>query len=121
MITIVPLCLFIDWVMTLSAELEQVFWQEVKAYEEAQQMPYISSIERLGMQKGLEQGRQEGRQEGELVGRQAILSESIQWRSSLRPIMTPPRTDAPALSQLQDLAELSTAFIVSPIAITGSW
>jgi predicted transposase YdaD len=27
-------------------------------------MPYITSIERMGIEKGLQEGRQEGRQEG---------------------------------------------------------
>lgn len=46
---------FIDWVMSLPRELEQEYWREVQQLEEERQMPYISSVER----RGIEQGRQE--------------------------------------------------------------
>ncbi len=49
---VINLFLFIDWVMSLSAELEQEFWQEVKQYEEERRMPYISSVEQIGREKG---------------------------------------------------------------------
>jgi len=47
---------FIDWVMSLPAELEQEFWQEVSQYQEEQRMPYITSIERIGIRQGLLEG-----------------------------------------------------------------
>ena len=37
---------FIDWVMSLPAELEQEFWQEIQLMEEERRMPYITSVER---------------------------------------------------------------------------
>lgn len=46
---------FIDWVMSLPKQLEQEYWREVQQLEEERQMPYISSVER----RGIEQGRQE--------------------------------------------------------------
>ena len=48
---------FIDWMMALPAELEQKLEQKMIAYEEEQKVPYITSIERIGMQRGLQQGR----------------------------------------------------------------
>ena len=51
---------FIDWVMSLPAELEQEFWQEVSQYQEEQRMPYITSVERIGIQKGMREGLIEG-------------------------------------------------------------
>ncbi|MCZ7574879.1 MAG: hypothetical protein M5U01_40525 [Ardenticatenaceae bacterium] len=59
---------FIDWVMQLPAGLEESFWRELRQFEEETQMPYITSVERLGMQKGLEQGRQEGLRAGLRAG-----------------------------------------------------
>jgi hypothetical protein len=55
---------FIDWTMTLPAELDREFWTRLDALEEEKRMPYITSIERLGHQRGLEEGRNEGLQEG---------------------------------------------------------
>jgi hypothetical protein len=54
---------FIDWVMILPEGLKQAFWQELKAYEEERKVPYITSVEEIGFERGIQQGRQEGRQE----------------------------------------------------------
>jgi hypothetical protein len=43
---------FVDWVMILPKGLEREFWQELKAYEEERRMPYISSVERMGIEQG---------------------------------------------------------------------
>ncbi len=65
---IVNLFHFIDWVMSLPQELEDEFWLEVVQYEEETRMPYITSVERRGIQKGRQQGHQEGIREGLLAG-----------------------------------------------------
>jgi hypothetical protein len=44
---------FIDWLMSLPTELEQEFQQELNQYEEEKRMPYITSVERMGMEKGM--------------------------------------------------------------------
>ncbi|MGK7883829.1 MAG: DUF4351 domain-containing protein [Crocosphaera sp.] len=49
---IINLFAFIDWVMTLPENLETQFWTEVRQFEEEQQMPYITSVERLGIEQG---------------------------------------------------------------------
>ncbi len=51
---------FIDWVMSLPSELEQEFQQELSQYEEERRMPYITSVERRGIQKGRQQGLLKG-------------------------------------------------------------
>jgi len=47
---------FIDWVMSLPAELEQEFQQEIQQLEEDLRMPYITSVERSGIRQGLLEG-----------------------------------------------------------------
>ncbi len=54
---------FIDWVLQLPAEQERAFWREIRTYEGERQMPYITSVERLGRELGLELGRNEGKRE----------------------------------------------------------
>ena len=49
---------FIDWVIQLNSEEEDRLRGEIKNLEEVKKMPYITSIERIGMEKGLKQGRQ---------------------------------------------------------------
>ena len=46
----------LDWILQLPEEMEREFKRDLIAFEEQANMPYITSIERLG--------RQEGRQEG---------------------------------------------------------
>jgi flagellar biosynthesis/type III secretory pathway protein FliH len=51
---------FIDWAIQLPNDLKQQFWQELRDFEEQQHMPYITSVEQIGFERGLQEGRQEG-------------------------------------------------------------
>jgi len=61
---ILELFRFIDWVMDLPAELEQIFKQELSRFEEELKMPYITSIERSGFARGKKEGKKEGLEQG---------------------------------------------------------
>ena len=61
---IINLFHFIDWLLRLPDELEQQFWQEMEQWEEVRRMRYVTSVERIGIQKGLEQGLEQGLQQG---------------------------------------------------------
>jgi hypothetical protein len=86
--TIRGLLRFIAWMMELPRELEVAFWRELRAYEEAKKMPYVTSLEQMwleqGMERGLERGRQEGRQEGEELGRRGALIAGIELALKLK-------------------------------------
>jgi predicted transposase/invertase (TIGR01784 family) len=56
---IINLYRFIDWVLTLPEALEEIFVEELKAYEKEKNMPYITNAERIGRKKGKQEGRQE--------------------------------------------------------------
>ena len=43
---------FIDWIMDLPAGLEQLFRQEIIAYQQEKRMPFMTIFERVGMEKG---------------------------------------------------------------------
>jgi len=58
---ILSLYAFIDWVLALPDALEEDYHRCIQAIEEAEHMQYVTTAERIGIQKG----RQEGRQEGE--------------------------------------------------------
>ncbi|WGV29130.1 cytosolic protein [Halotia branconii] len=47
---------FIDWVMTLPAQLEAEFWQEYRDFEASKSMQYVTSVERNGIRQGLLKG-----------------------------------------------------------------
>ena len=57
---VVQLFSFIDWVMSLPEELSQRFWDRLISFEEGYKMPYVTSVEKIGIKKGLQQGLQQG-------------------------------------------------------------
>ncbi len=59
----------IDAVLSLSEERRMSFQQRVEDYEKEMDMPYITSVERSGIEKGRIEGRVEGRIEGRVEGR----------------------------------------------------
>ena len=61
---VIDLFTIIDWMMRLPDELTGHLWQEIEAIEEGTKMRYVTSVERLGMEKGILQGRAEGKAEG---------------------------------------------------------
>ncbi len=75
--TIIGLFRFIDWLLRLPDALEAQFWQALRQYEEARRMPYITSVEQIGIQKGLEQGREQGREQGLEQGREQGLRQGL--------------------------------------------
>ena len=60
---ILELFRFIDWLLALPDALARRFEAEMIRYEEEKQMPYITSVERIGIEKGLEQGMLTDRRE----------------------------------------------------------
>ena len=56
----------IDWMLSLPEELDEEFWAQVRELDEEKKMPYITSIERIGIRKGREEGLKEGKEEGGL-------------------------------------------------------
>ena len=57
MLTCSPLYRLIDWLLRLPDELEARFRQQVHEYEQKQNMPYVTSIEQYGMEKGRAEGQ----------------------------------------------------------------
>lgn len=54
----------IDWIVRLPAILEQEFMRSLEKFEQEQAMPYITSVERMGIEKGIEQGIEQGMKQG---------------------------------------------------------
>ena len=59
----------LDWVLALPAPFQYTFKQELLRFEKEKNMPYVTSIERMG--------RAEGRKEGLTAGRKEGLSEGL--------------------------------------------
>ncbi|MDI6794535.1 MAG: hypothetical protein QME81_16990 [bacterium] len=71
---------FIDWVLQLSDEDEELIGEEIKQLEEVKKMPYVTSVERIGIKKGLQQGLQQGLQRGLLEDSREMILEALDER-----------------------------------------
>jgi hypothetical protein len=61
---IVQLFKFIDWLMVLPGQLDELYREAFETFEERKNMPYITSIERIGVERGIKIGREEGIEQG---------------------------------------------------------
>jgi hypothetical protein len=57
---ILSLFRFIDWLLALPEAAQRAVWQEIAQFEEERQVTYITSVERIGMERGRQEGREEG-------------------------------------------------------------
>jgi hypothetical protein len=55
---ILDLFAVLDWMMRLPDSLEQKLWQDIAAIEGESKMRYVTSVERLAIQRGVQQGEQ---------------------------------------------------------------
>lgn len=53
---VIDLFHFIDWVLHLPKEADEQLREEIVNFEESQKMPYISSVERIGEERGIQKG-----------------------------------------------------------------
>jgi hypothetical protein len=60
---------FIDWMMDLPKALERLYYEEIQQLEKEKTMPYLTTPERIG----LERGREEGLRQGLLAGIEQLL------------------------------------------------
>ena len=102
---IIKLFRFIDWILELPEGLKQEFKSDLKRYEQEKQMPYITSIERMGIEEGLAQGRQEGIQQGIQQGRRSMLLRQLTRKFSVLPEGTIAQVSELSTHQVDDLAE----------------
>lgn len=102
---------FIDWIMLLPLSMKEDFYHSMELFEREKKMPYITSVERMGMERGIERGLQEGLQKGL---REALL-DTLQVRFS-----EVPRSLASALERINSVDRLKglhrTALTVETLA-----
>ena len=79
--------------MTLPEEFSRQFNVQIEEYEEKQKMRYITSVERIGIQKGIQLGIQQGVQRGQKQGALQAVRENIldilQARFQNEPLLQP--------------------------------
>jgi hypothetical protein len=67
----------IDWLMTLPADLEELFLADIHQFEEENKVEWLSSIERRGYKKGMDEGEEKGKREGLLEGVSFLLDSKF--------------------------------------------
>jgi len=122
---IVDLFAVIDWLLHLPTELEHRLWQALSELERNANMPYVTSVQRLGHEEGRREGRREGRQEGRREGRQegeaSLLQRLLTRRFGSLPPAIQTRLAQASISELDtwgerilDAATLDEVFEDSP-------
>ena len=60
---ILNLYLFIDWLLALPKDIEAIFLQDLEQYEQENQMPYVTTVERNAEERGRQEAQQETKAE----------------------------------------------------------
>jgi hypothetical protein len=71
---------FVDWLMALPPELDYKFNERLTQYEEEQKMSYITSVERIAVEKGREEGLEQGLEQGMLQKAREMVIEVLKIR-----------------------------------------
>jgi len=108
---------FIDWLLKLPAELEQKLQTNITEYEEENKMTYITSVERMGIEKGRQQGVQQGMQQGIHQGVQHGLRQATTTALRVR-FGEPSEALVKQLAALEDVEELRGVFMCVLTATT---
>ena len=112
---------FIDELLALPPDLAQQFHYELVQYEEAKKMAYVTTAERIGIEKGIQQGILQGLQQGILQGREEGVREGL-LRAIRLGLKNKFKGDGlrlyPAISRIEDVGILET--ISEVITITGN-
>ncbi len=108
---ILDLFAVLDWMMRLPEGLEKKLWQDIQLIEGENQMPYVTSVERLATQRGVQQGMQQGLQQGMQQGMQqeclALVTRQLRRKFGLSPALETAlaRLNTHQLAELEDLAD----------------
>jgi predicted transposase YdaD len=91
--------------MILPKELTQKFDTEISDYEEEKKMPYMTSLERLYLERGEQRGEQRGREEGRKEGSLSNARQSILQLLEIR-FQSVPNEISDRLNSISDLPRL---------------
>ena len=69
---------FLDYVIALPRELTLQYSDEIHKFKEEHRMPYITSIEKLGIEKGIQQGMQQGIKQEKIEIAQYMLRKGME-------------------------------------------
>lgn len=109
---ILGLFTFVDWIMILPEAAKVEFWQELKIYEEERKMPYITSVEQIGYDRGQVIGYDRGveaeaerSRERLLEAQRSLLIRQLARKIGSMPVNTIDRINTLPIAQLESLGE----------------
>ena len=92
---------FVDWVMILPEGLKRTFWEELRTYEEERKMPYITSVEQIGYDRGLQVGEESGVEKGQ----RSLILRLLNCKLGVLPDRTIDRINKLSITRLESLGE----------------
>ena len=90
---VLDLLRLIDWLLAVPPEVERDVWRTLEALEKEQEMPYVTSFERIGRAAGL------------VEGQRALLRRMIEHRFGTMPEDLDRRIAAADQAELEELAD----------------
>lgn len=105
--------------MRLPAVLEDRLWQELTTLESNKTMPYVTSVERIGYQRGHLEGLEEGREEGRRTEALSLLEMQLEHRFGALSPETAARIAALPVDRCEALARALLDF--SGVAEIEAW
>lgn len=103
---VIDLFAVIDWMLALPKPLEQQVWQDIEDIERKAQMKYVTSVERLAIERGRERWMAEGKAEGKTEGRIETLTRQLTRRFGPVPEWAADRLRAATPEQLDQWTDL---------------
>ena len=106
---VIDLFKVLDWMMRLPKELNAQLWQNLETLEKGANMPYVCSVERIGIEKGIEQGLEKGIEKGIEQGIQQgqvrVLARQLTHRFGALPVWVTERLSNATIDELESWAE----------------
>lgn len=95
----------IGWLMELPPALEQRFREEIYQWEEERRMPFMTSFEQMGLEKGPKKGLKKGLEKGRLEATQEAVAKVLEVNFG-----TPGKRLMSRIGKIRDLEQLQALF-----------
>jgi hypothetical protein len=103
---VIDLFAIIDWMLGLPKPMEQQVWQDIEDIERKADMRYVTSVERLAIERGMAQGLEKGLEKGREQGQMETLVRQLSRRFGPLPMTALARLQSATPEQLDRWTDL---------------